>query len=257
MIKEQEFLARYNSKSTIGNYRQVLKRFSQWRDEVPEKNLWTKDYIDHLIKSGVSNKTINYHLTVLSKYRQYLGGEKILFDRLKEKPAVTDFLTDDEIKLLLWESEPPIRAMIRVMLDTGCRVAELEHLSRQVFDSVPKEVQIVGKGLKQRVVLLSDEARELLGKTMKNGLLFGEVLTVRKVQHRLKKFAEWIGFKKRLHPHIFRHTFATHMLWGGADITEVKEMLGHSYLSTTERYTHITQERIKEVWERVFKNRII
>jgi len=92
---------------------------------------------------------------------------------------------------------------------------------------------------------------------MRNGLLLGEVITVRKAQHRLKKFQEWIGFKKRLHPHIFRHTFATHMLWAGADITEVKEMLGHSYLSTTERYTHITQERIIEVWERVFKNRVI
>lgn len=257
MLKKQEFLARYNSKFTIRNYRQVLKRFAEWRDGVPDQNLWTKDYIDHLIAQGMGNKTINYHLTVLSKYRQYLGGEKILFDRLKEKPAVTGFLTSDEIKTVLDGASIPLRAMISVMLDTGCRVGELEGISKQIFNSVPKEVQVTGKGLKQRVVLLSDETRKLLEQTIKGGLLFGEVITVRKAQRRLKKLGEWVGLKKTLHPHIFRHTFATHMLWGGADITEVKEMLGHSHLSTTERYTHITQERIKEVWEKLFQNRVI
>lgn len=257
MLKEQEFLARYNSKFTIRNYKQVFKKFAEWRDEVPEQNLWAKDYIDYLIKQGMGNKTINYHLTVLSKYRQYLGGEKILFDRLKEKPAVTDFLTSDEIKKVLDGSKMPLRAMIRVLLDTGCRVGELEGISKQIFHSVPKEIQVTGKGLKQRVVLLSDECRDTLGRTMRDGLLFGEVITIRKAQRRLKKLGESIGLKKILHPHIFRHTFATHMLWGGADITEVKEMLGHSHLSTTERYTHITQERIKEVWEKLFQNREI
>lgn len=257
MLKEQEFLARYGSRSTKKNYSQVLKKFSEWRSEIPEKNLWTKDYIDHLIAQGVSNRTANFHLTVLSSYRQYLGGEKILFDRLKEKPAVTDFLTADEIKTVLDGAEMPLKAMISVMLDTGCRVGELEGMSKQIFNSVPKEIQVTGKGLKQRVVLLSEATIKLLEQTINGGLLFGEVITIRKAQHRLKKLGEWIGLKKTLHPHIFRHTFATHMLWGGADITEVKEMLGHSHLSTTERYTHITQERIKEVWEKLFQNREI
>lgn len=256
MIKEQEFLVRHLSPYTRRNYQQVLKQFSEWKPSVPDGNLWVNDYIQFLIGRGLSNKTVNYHINVLSQYRKYLTGVKIEFTRLKELRVQTEFLSEEDVSKILGEAKLPIRALIMVLLDTGCRVGEIERLSATKFDSVPNTTVVMGKGNKQRVIMFSQETIEMLQKTFKGGLLFGEILTIRKVQHRLKRFGERIGLKQKLHPHLFRHTFATRMLWGGVEISDIKVMLGHESLATTERYTHITNERLKHVWEQAFQNRI-
>lgn len=250
MEKQEEFLKQFISPYTIKNYTTVLNLFREYNksEVIPSGNLWVKDFINHLLNKGKSNKTINYNLVVLSTYRKWLNGKKIEFDRLKEKPTSTDFLTKDEVNILTQKAEMPFLAVLMVMIDTGCRVGELEWLSSKNFTSVDNEIILTGKGLKQRVVVISDKTRETLRETFRDGLIFGRVWSVRSIQYNLKKLVNKSGIKKRIHPHMIRHTMATHMLWGGTNIQDIQKMLGHNFLSTTERYTHITQERVKQVW---------
>lgn len=250
MEKQQEFLKQFISPYTAKNYATVLNLFQEYNksEVIPNGNLWVKDFINHLLNQGKSNKTINYHLTILSTYRKWLTGNKLEFNRLKEKPTNTDFLTKEEVDILTQKAEMPFLAVLRFMIDTGCRVGELEWLSKQNFTSVDNEIILIGKGLKQRVVVISDDTRETLCETFRDGLIFGRTWSVRSIQYNLKKLVEKSGIKKRVHPHMIRHTMATHMLWSGTNIQDIQKMLGHNFLSTTERYTHITQERVKQVW---------
>lgn len=257
MEKQAEFLKQFISPYTQRNYKTVLNLFREYNksEVIPNDNLWVKNYINYLLEQNKSNKTVNYHINVLSTYRKWLNGKKIEFDRLKEKPVNTDFLTKNEVNTLVQNAEMPFLAVLMVMIDTGCRVGELEWLSSQNFSSVSKEIILTGKGLKQRVVVISDETNKLLYETFDNGLLFGKIWSVRAIQYNLKKLVEKSGIKKRVHPHMIRHTMATHMLWGGTNIQDIQKMLGHNFLSTTERYTHITQERVKDVWRQYFDGR--
>lgn len=257
MEKQQEYLNQFISRYTVKNYTSVLSEFEKYNNSpvIPSGNSWVSDYINHLLKAGKSNKTVNYHLTVLSNYRKWLTGNKLEFDRLKEKPTSTNFLTEDELKQIVLSADMPFLVALKFMIDTGCRVGELSWLSGQNFSSVDKTIVLTGKGLKQRVVVISDDTHKLLCETYLNGKLFGREWSVRAIQYNLKKTVERSGVKKRVHPHMLRHTMATHMLWGGVNIQEIQKMLGHSFLSTTERYTHVTDERIKEVWTRHFNNR--
>jgi site-specific recombinase XerD len=254
MEKQEEFLKQFISKYTRKNYAAVLNSFREYNKSnvIPSGNLWVKDFTNFLLSAGKSNKTVNYHINVLSTYRKWLTGKKIEYDRLKEKPANTDFLTKDEVNMLIQKAEMPFLAVLKVMIDTGCRVGELEWLSRQNFTSVSKEIILTGKGLKQRVVIISDDTYRTLYKTFQNGKIFGREWSVRSIQYNLKKLVEKSGIQKRIHPHMLRHTMATHMLWDGINIQDIQKMLGHNFLSTTERYTHITQERVKDVWRKHF-----
>ncbi len=249
MQKEiDQFLRKQVSKNTIINYTSVFNKFQKWEhgnlDTVLSGNKWTKDYTNWLLEHNTSNRTVNYHLTVLGSWKRDMTGERLLYDRLKEKKKEVEFLTDDEVKNIYENAGMPLQAVIKFMVDTGVRIGELCAISERVFDVVPSEITITGKGDKTRIIVVNDEVQKLL----QPGLLFGEKLSVRKLQRQLAKHGEWCRLGKRLHPHMLRHTFATRMLYAGADITEVQYMLGHSYLATTQIYTHITNDRVREVW---------
>ncbi len=257
--KIAQFLKKQISPNTIRNYANVFAKFISWERGTEETllggNRWTKDYTNWLLDQGCSNRTVNYHLTVLGIFHRDITGEKLFYDRLKEKKREVKFLSEDEVENLLKESKLPLKAVIRFMVDTGVRVSELVAVSSQIRDAVPSEIVLRGKGDKERIIVLSEAVQGLLGRTFKNGLLFGEVLEVRKIQRQLKKLGEWCRLKFPLHPHLLRHTFATRMLYAGADITEVQGMLGHSYLATTQIYTHITNGRLREVWRSIVNKR--
>ena len=254
-----QFLAKQVSENTRRNYSYVFKKFNRWeggsREVLLSGNRWTKDYTNWLVEQGNSNRTVNYALTTLGVFIKDLTGKKLFYDRLKEKKREISFLTEDQVRELLKESKMPLRAAIKFMVDTGVRVGELCSISGRIFDTVPSEIVVLGKGNKERIVVLSDEVRGVLGQLHKNGLLFGEVFQIRNLQRQIQKLGEWCRIGFPLHPHIFRHTFATKMLYAGADITEVQYMLGHSHLTTTQIYTHITNNRLREVWRDIINRK--
>ena len=240
------FISRQVSEKTKQAYKRALSAFSEfYSGKFPEGNKWTKDFILHLQSKKLSNRTINWNMTVLKQFYKTMLGQSLYFDRLKEPTIEIVSLTPEDVRLLLLESSKEFEPALRFFLDTGVRVDELRKLSEKSFTSIPSEFIIMGKGNKQRVVAVSFETHNLL----KTPHLFGSPWSVRRIQYHLKKLGDVLGLPF-LHPHILRHTFATTALNNGVNILEIKEMLGHAFLQTTEKYTHVTQGRLKEVWKK-------
>ncbi|MCB1137887.1 MAG: tyrosine recombinase XerC [Leptospiraceae bacterium] len=151
------------------------------------------------------------------------------------------------------------QAIIETLYSTGMRISELLSLKLEEVEHLPDRIKITGKGGKQRIVFIGQEARESLSRYMKlrpvlrpaNGALFcnarGGPLTDRGVRDRMQKYARELGIS-RLHPHKLRHSFATDLLNEGADIRAVQEMLGHSSLSTTQIYTSVSKNRLRDIY---------
>jgi site-specific recombinase XerD len=157
------------------------------------------------------------------------------------------------------------RAILEVLYSGGLRVSELVGLNLSNIDWQRNELRAWGKGAKERIVLLgrpamlalqayTEQGRPDLVRTMTSNALFlnrsGGRLSTRSVMSILKKYSRLAGLEKRVTPHTLRHTFATHLLDGGADLRSVQELLGHARLSTTQVYTHVSQSRAREVYLR-------
>ncbi len=157
------------------------------------------------------------------------------------------------------------RAILEVLYSGGLRVSELTGLNVSGFDPRRKELLVWGKGAKERIALLGQPAvsallayiegsRPRLVRNTATDALFlnrsGGRITTRSVMSLLKKYSRMAGLDKRVTPHTLRHTFATHLLDGGADLRSVQELLGHALLTTTQVYTHISQTRAREVYLR-------
>ncbi len=153
------------------------------------------------------------------------------------------------------------RAMLEILYASGLRVSELAKLKLGDIDPSTREVRVWGKGSKERVVLAGRPALSALDAYIQQGrsqLLkgkgtdslflnkYGKGISERSVQAIVKKHARLSGLDQRVHPHVLRHTFATHLLDGGADLRVVQELLGHQNLSTTQIYTHITQSEARK-----------
>lgn len=245
----QNFIDQCIARNTKRNYSIILNRFKEWSNGVyPVDNLWTKDYIVFLKLLGLGNKTINLNVSVVGKFIRFSTGTKLEFDRLREERTEIEFLTDEEEAKLLDTCTPEFKIVVQFMLETGVRVGELEALSRTLRDAIPQDLVITGKGNKQRLIVISEAMVESLHAVTKDGMIFGRIWPVRVVQLELKRTGNNAGIRKNLHPHMLRHTFATKMIWGGVDITEVQKMLGHAYLNTTQGYTHVTEDRLRKVW---------
>ncbi len=155
------------------------------------------------------------------------------------------------------------RAILEVLYSGGLRVSELVGLNLSNIDWQRSEARTWGKGAKERIVLLgrpamlalqayTEQGRPDLVRRITSNALFlnrsGGRLTTRSVMSILKKYSRLAGLGKRVTPHTLRHTFATHLLDGGADLRSVQELLGHARLSTTQVYTHVSQSRAREVY---------
>jgi site-specific recombinase XerD len=151
------------------------------------------------------------------------------------------------------------RALIETLYTTGMRVSEISSLN--IDDIIDKnKIKLMGKGAKPRVVFMSDTARTWIDqyiklcsqkfKNLQNNALFlnrfGTRLSVRSIQNLVKKYGYKSGIGVSLHPHLLRHTFATHMLSNGADLRTVQALLGHSKVSTTQIYTHVANSDMKK-----------
>ncbi|MEN3189897.1 MAG: tyrosine recombinase XerC [Atribacterota bacterium] len=161
------------------------------------------------------------------------------------------------------------RAILEILYGTGIRVSELTNININDIDFNEKIIKVLGKGSKERILPLSNpvikaiqeyvEKRHLFNKDKsakiinENALFlnrFGGRLTARSIRRIIIKYIKIAGLNKKLSPHVLRHSFATHLLGGGADLRSVQELLGHKSLSTTQIYTHITKERLKEIYQK-------
>lgn len=175
-----------------------------------------------------------------------------------------------ESKPLLWESRD--RALFEMLYSSGCRVSEMSSLKFSDFSSDFRSAVVTGKGKKDRRVYFEEDARNALALYLKerrerfpmhekDGVFpidnvfinqKGGVLSPHGIWYIVSRYSGIEGTNRQISPHAFRHTFATQMLNNGADIRMVQEMLGHASISTTQRYTHVTMERLKEVYKQAF-----
>ncbi len=242
----------------------------------------SRKLLDKRRKIFLSAKTQNYYLIALRGLLRFLiaKGEKTKItpsqiSLAKTKPALPKFLNLDEVKRLL--AQPATtkiiglrdRTILEVLFSSGLRVSELISLNRDDIDLKKGELSIIGKGRKVRLVFLSprsldwikkylllreDSWRPLFirhkGQTISANYGQKMRLSPRSVQRMINKYALQAGLAKRVTPHSLRHSFATDLLNKGADIRSVQELLGHKNLATTQIYTHVTNKRLKEVYQK-------
>jgi site-specific recombinase XerD len=225
--------------------------------------------------------TQNYHLIAIRAFLKYLSKRDIL-SLAPEKIELGDakrkqigFLEPNEVDDLVgapikFEKRPEVAsrdvAIMETLFSTGLRVSELTNLDRDKINLERKEFSIRGKGGKDRVVFISPSAASALSKWMSTRkdsakplfIHFGGLkdeddegefmrLTPRSVQRMVARYAKLAGITKNVTPHVLRHSFATDLLINGADIRSVQAMLGHSSITTTQMYTHVTDQQLREV----------
>jgi integrase/recombinase XerC len=274
---------RNSSRHTITSYRRDLLQFfaSICKEEpfIPEKHLETltpdevdplriKGFIAHLRGAGLDPRSINRKLAAVRSFLRFLTAQGILEDNpsagirgQKQALKQPSFLPRVEMDRLLDQSElePRDRAMLETLYSSGIRVSSLVGLNRGDFDARSMCLRILAKGGKEQMVPLGEPAIAAIenylteqGETSGNHPLFlnrfGGRLTARSVQRWLHKLGLELGVG-RVTPHMIRHSFATHLLDAGADLRSIQELLGHESLKTTQKYTHVTVERLKKVYD--------
>ncbi len=250
-------------------------------DLVRKYRVWLNRYKDERGR-GMKKNTQNYHLIALRSFLKYLSKrdiktlapEKIELARMPERSVA--FLEAAELERLL---ETPLKiygadsvlglrdkAILEMLFSTGLRVSELAGLTKEMVNLKREDFTVRGKGDKPRVVFLSQQARHWLEKYLAKrgdvspyvfvsldragkGRDYDGGLTPRSIQRVVEQYARAAGITKRITPHTVRHTFATDLLRNGADIRSVQTLLGHSSITTTQIYTHITDERLREVYD--------
>ena len=183
-----------------------------------------------------------------------------------EKRLPTFLTVDEVVKLLSIEGSGALLsrdvAVLELLYSSGLRVSELVGINLNDIDLKNLTVKVLGKGNKERIVPVGSKAAQALDEYLHERLgmnpggdhLFvntrGDRLNVRSVDRIIKKYALLAGIPKNVSPHVLRHTFATHLLGGGADLRAIQEMLGHKSLSTTQRYTHTSIEKLMEIYDK-------
>lgn len=192
-------------------------------------------------------------LKIPKKLPRYMTQSEV--DELCAQPGKQD---------MLWAARD--KALLEMMYSSGCRVSEIASLKLSDFSSGLDSAVVTGKGSKDRKVYFEEDARRALSAyLLERRAKFrhstaeavfvnhaGKPLTVRGIRYIVSRYSGTEGTNRHVSPHAFRHTFATAMLNSGADIRAVQEMLGHSSISTTQRYTHVTLERLKNVYSQAF-----
>jgi len=265
------------SPHTINNYRRDLVFLAEFIKQKKVDRLAAREYLLQLEKKGYARRSIARKLSAARSFFRYLAREKkveqnpfenLLTPKLPRK--LPNFLYPEEIKALFdaTEGKSPAglrdRAILEMIYGTGMRVTEIFRININDVDLDEDEVRVFGKGSKERIVLFGSHARTALKKYLdksrpallcgrKNSSFFigrrGSRISPRHVERIIRFYARKAGIQKKVTPHTLRHSFATHLLAGGADLRVVQELLGHVSLSTTQVYTHITKERLKQVYD--------
>jgi integrase/recombinase XerD len=269
------------AENTIKAYRRDLGKFVAFAQQrkLSTEHVERSDIVDFLgtlYRRGLDSRSVARHLVTIRNFFRFVLIEEYIehdpaatIESPKFRRSLPDFLTVEEVDRLLRQPDTSSviglrdRAMIEVMYSCGLRVSELCGL--RVTDLQQEEgcVRCIGKGNKERLVPVGRQALDaverylresrpkLLGEQSSPHLFLGQTgNAVDRVAfwQRLRDYGRQAGLRKSLKPHLLRHSFATHLLDRGADLRSVQIMLGHSDISTTQIYTHVVEERLKQVY---------
>jgi integrase/recombinase XerD len=266
--------------NSIDAYARDLAKFQSYLGTAapPPGPEHVRSYIDSLYRSGLSSRSIARHTTTLRNFYRFLLREHAIesdptetLPSPKQWSSLPKFLNLEEIERLIAapDLEKPIgmrdRAMLELLYATGARVSELCALRTADLEANLGIVRVTGKGQKQRLVPVGksalaavsaylDSGRPALLKARLSPYLFvtgrGSRLSRKTFWKLLSGYGRKAGITKALTPHVIRHSFATHLLEGGADLRSVQTMLGHADIGTTQIYTHVVRSRLRQVFDR-------
>ena len=272
------------SDKTIISYKKDILDYIEYIDKnnIDYKNITynqIRDYLKYLDTLKLKNSSISRKLSSIRSFYNYLLLNNIIQDNKflsiknpKIEKRLPNFLNYNEISDLLNGIDTSNikglrnRLIIELLYATGCRVGELCKIKIQDINESNKTIRIHGKGSKERIVFYGEYAQDYLNKYLdkRDDLLTdkktdyllisdsNKPIEVYDVENIVSKIVHDISLKHHVTPHTLRHTFATHLLNNGADIKSVQELLGHSSLNTTGIYTHITSDRLKDVYLKSF-----
>ena len=279
-------LEKNSSRNTIASYRLDITRYLEFleRKHIHDLNKVTERHASQFLSSlrdqGLSPRSVTRTFSAIKGFHKFLIGDKIAtndptdtIDAPKLARTLPDVLSQDEVAAILNQPKASPRdkknlwmrdkTILEVLYATGIRVSELISLKRANIMAAEGIIRVFGKGSKERIVPIGKpalrwvdryctETRPFLQRREKSmDALFlnarGTSMTRMAIWKIVHRYTVEARITKEVHPHTFRHSFATHLLEGGADLRAVQEMLGHSDISTTQIYTHIDREYLKEV----------
>ncbi len=275
-----------SSSHTVDSYSRVLsKALEALEREYPDLEQWSGIKLEHMRMlqrefnfdndaHKLNNNTVAHDLYALSSFFKYLVETGQIADNPialikppKVKRHLPKILSENELSEILNFTPETIYdvrdlAIIELLFSSGLRVSELVGLSLKDYNAQVREVRVFGKGNKQRVVPVGSKAIERMTEYLNirdqfapsDDAIFlnkyGKRITTRAVEQNISKLCEKAGIISHVNPHKFRHSFATELLQGGADLRVVQEMLGHSSLAATQVYTHLDIEHLKEIYSK-------
>lgn len=268
------------SDNTIKNYEIDLDEYKFFLDhkgiinyDVDYKII--REYVEYLNKLNYKTTTISRRISAIRSFYKFLYKKKriksnpmVLISNPKKEKLLPKFLYVNEVEELLNKIDDTIQGIrdhivIELLYSTGIRVSELVNIKIKDIDFNNRIIRILGKGKKERIVIYGHVCEDILNKYLNNSRnlikdsnlseylilnLNGKKLTDRSVRNIINKYMNKTSIQKHVSPHTLRHTFATHLLDNGADLKAVQELLGHADLGTTQIYTHISNERLREVY---------
>lgn len=263
--------------ASIESYKLDLRSFNDYIKK-DLKNITTEEILQYLnlLRKDLKPKSVNRHISALKGFYNYLVDEKYIkssplenISVLKTQKNLPKYLTINEVDQLLnfplnTAFDYRNKAMLEVMYATGLRVSELVSLEYSNVDLYNSVIRVKGKGKKERIVPIGETASYYLKKYVeeyRNKLIIkenynelflnnhGKPISRNGFNFILENIRIKTKIEKELTPHVLRHSFATHLLEGGADVRSIQEMLGHENISTTNIYTHVVDEILRENYD--------
>ena len=268
------------SDNTLKNYfRDLIDYFIYLKlnDLSPTKSIEPKHIrkmLSFLIDKGFSKVSISRkisaiksYITFLEKFNYSKNNYSELISIPKKSKSLPKVMTKKEVSQLIKHVEMNTKknlrddALIELLYSTGLRVSEVVNLKLKDINLEKSEIKILGKGNKERIVIFNNKSKEKIIRYLKNDKRFisiktealfqnkfKEALSTRSIQRILKKYLNFSGINSKYSTHTLRHTFATHLLEGGADIKVIQQLMGHSSPETTKIYTHVSSSTLKNVY---------
>jgi len=260
-------LARNRSPRTVKTFRSLLARFLEFVGErrISEVTTWDVDaFLAKLRASGYEERSIYTAAVAVKRFMEYLGLRENLrgFELPKRPSELPRYLTPEEVQAMI-DAAGNLRdkLVVSLLYCTGMRVSELVGIRVSDVDLEEGSIRVRGKGGRERVVFFDSRTRQLLAEYLptvkgceylfpaRGGEGHMHYVTVERI---IRKLAKAAGLKKRVTPHVLRHSFATISLARGMDVREIQELLGHASLRSTQIYTHVVKQRLLSDYRRVW-----
>lgn len=252
---EQEIEIRNFSQKTVKSYSNAVRKFLDYLQNRDFSQQEVKNYVQIQLKKQ-NPSSVSHEIFAIQFFFDKVLGKKIYIPRPKRNKTLPEILTKEEIKDMI-DSTSNIKhkIILKILYGCGLRVSEVVSLKRNDFDFSENLIHIkMAKGKKDRFVKIPEKLKEDLQSYLnlnKNEILFsssnGKKLTTATIQAIVENSAKKAGITKRAYPHLLRHSFATHLLEQGTDLKIIQKLLGHSDIKTTQIYTQISQQSIKNI----------